>query len=51
MHVFLWLTSTVMLGVQEIDRIMDEVEAIYLSQPTEWLFVAPIGSMVHAMFG
>jgi len=25
---------------------MDEVEAIYFSQPTEWLVVTPIGSMV-----
>ena len=31
---------------QEIGTILDEVEQIYHSQPTEWLLLEPIGSMV-----
>mmetsp|Transcript_41688 Transcript_41688/g.109958 ORF Transcript_41688/g.109958 Transcript_41688/m.109958 type:complete len:252 (-) Transcript_41688:207-962(-) len=34
------------IGHQEIDRIVDEVEQIYKTQPTEWLSVEPIGNMV-----
>jgi len=34
------------IGHQEIDRIVDEVEQIYSSQPTEWLQVEPIGMMI-----
>jgi len=34
------------VGHQEIDRIVDEVEQIYQSQPNEWLILEPIGSMV-----
>mmetsp|Transcript_2434 Transcript_2434/g.7785 ORF Transcript_2434/g.7785 Transcript_2434/m.7785 type:complete len:263 (+) Transcript_2434:12-800(+) len=33
-------------GHQEVDRIMDELESIYNSQPTEWLAAEPIASMV-----
>eukprot|EP00310_Coccolithus_braarudii_P005941 CAMPEP_0183382406 /NCGR_PEP_ID=MMETSP0164_2-20130417/126929_1 /TAXON_ID=221442 /ORGANISM="Coccolithus pelagicus ssp braarudi, Strain PLY182g" /LENGTH=242 /DNA_ID=CAMNT_0025560027 /DNA_START=35 /DNA_END=763 /DNA_ORIENTATION=- len=40
------LLTKLAAGHQEVDRIMDEVEAIYHSQPTEWLVVEPIGSMV-----
>jgi len=34
------------VGHQEIDRIVDEVEQIYHTQPNEWLILEPIGSMV-----
>ena len=34
------------IGHQEIDRIVDEVEQVYSSQPTEWLAVEPIGLMM-----
>lgn len=34
------------VGHQEIGRIVDEVEQIYASQPTEWLALEPIGSMI-----
>lgn len=34
------------VGHQEIDRIIDEVEQIYNSQPMEWLALEPIGMMV-----
>lgn len=34
------------IGHQEIDRIVDEVEQIYSSQPTEWLVLEPIGAMI-----
>ena len=37
------------IGHQEIDRIVDEVEQIYGSQPMEWLTVAPIGNMIVTM--
>uniref|UniRef100_A0A7S4B839 ZPR1 jelly-roll domain-containing protein n=1 Tax=Chrysotila carterae TaxID=13221 RepID=A0A7S4B839_CHRCT len=40
------LLSKLNAGHQEIDRIMDEVESIYHSQPTEWLALEPIGSMI-----
>ena len=33
-------------GHQEIDRIVDEVEQIYQTQPNEWLQVEPIGLMI-----
>jgi len=34
------------IGHQEIDRITDEVEQIYQSQPTEWLQVEAVGQMI-----
>ena len=34
------------VGHQEIDRIVDEVEQIYASQPMPWLVVEPIGMML-----
>ncbi len=34
------------IGHQEIDKIVDEVESIFNSQPTEWLAVEPIGHMI-----
>lgn len=34
------------IGHQEIDRIVDEIEQIYNSQPLEWLPLAPIGNMI-----
>ena len=33
-------------GHQEVDRILDELEQIYASQPNEWLVADPIASMV-----
>ena len=33
-------------GHQEVDRIIDEVEQIFACQPTEWLVLEPIGSMI-----
>ena len=39
------------IGHQEIDRIVDEVEQIYSSQPTEWLPLEPVGRMMlHEMY-
>jgi len=35
-----------MIGHQEVDRIADEIEQIYSSQPTEWLALEPIGMML-----
>ena len=34
------------LDTQEIGRIVDEVDQIYSSQPTEWLALEPIGNMI-----
>lgn len=34
------------IGHQEIDRITDEVEQIYQSQPTEWLQVEAVGQTI-----
>ena len=34
------------IGHQEIDRITDEVEQVYTSQPTEWLQVEAVGQMI-----
>lgn len=34
------------IGHQEIDRITDEVEQIYASQPTEWLQVEAVGQTI-----
>jgi len=44
------LAAKLSAGHQEIDRIVDEVESIFNSQPTEWLVVEPIGSMVMHTF-
>lgn len=39
------------IGHQEIDRIVDEVEQIFASQPMEWLALEPIGMMMlHEMY-
>lgn len=34
------------IGHQEVDRIVDEVEQIFESQPMPWLAVYPIGQMI-----
>ena len=40
------VASKLAIGHQEVDRIVDEVEQIYGSQPTEWLTLKPIGMML-----
>jgi hypothetical protein len=40
------LAQKLAIGHQEIDRIVDEVEQIFGSQPTEWLAIEPIGMMM-----
>lgn len=45
------LLAKLEIGHQEIDRITDEVESIFNSQPLEWLPVEPIGMMMlHEMY-
>ena len=45
------LSHKMAIGHQEIDRIVDEVEQIYGSQPTEWLPLEPVGRMLlHDMY-
>jgi hypothetical protein len=45
------LMGKLAIGHQEIDRIMDEVEQIFGSQPMDWLPVEPVGQMMlHEMY-
>ena len=45
------LLAKLEIGHQEIDRITDEVEQIFGSQPMEWLPVEPVGMMMlHEMY-
>ena len=45
------LEQKLAIGHQEVDRIVDEIEQIYGSQPTEWLTLEPIGNMLlHEMY-